>query len=219
MRFRGPLLEQPSRPAELLRVKRKRIGVRDLRDRRPRSEAFGGVERVTDRKAVRDDQDRRLGPFQQRPEGSRIAPDRVGPALVSARDDVVGPVRPSPDAVVREETPLVLAETDVVEGGEDDPRDVSTLERDVRGLLGAEEFGDDAEVEVLHGKPFPQRPRLLAARLCQRDLPPRVAVRQSLDRGPALGVAREEGAFHGLILPAAGDHPLGGWAALPDVRE
>jgi hypothetical protein len=98
-------------------------------------------------------------------------------------------VRSGPDPVLREAASLVLAEADVVERGEDEPRDTAPFERHLRGLLRAEELRDDAEVELLVSEPLAERARLLPSGFGERHLPPWVAVRQSVDRGQALGVA------------------------------
>jgi len=94
-----------------------------------------------------------------------------------------------PGSVFGQGPSLEVAEADVVQLREHEPRDVAALEGEVRCLLRPLELRDDAQAQVVAAQEAPEPARLLAPGLGEGARRARIAVRSPDDRELALGRA------------------------------
>src|ERR1044072_5338581 len=200
-------------PFELRPRQPERLRVGDLLDQRGGRAFADRIEHVPDREAGRDDEDRLRRPREDRAVAADVPRHGLSAAVATAWAHVLGPVCVRPRAVLGQEAPLELPETDVVELCEHEAGDVAALERWVGGFPRPLELGGDAEADRLVAELDPEPARLLAADRGQRDANGWGAVRQAVDGALALAVARQDQSLHDRFTltrdrprPAVADH-------------
>ena len=112
-------------------------------------------------------------------------------------------MRVRPGSVLGQGPSLEVAEVDVVQLREHDPRNLAPLESEVGGLLRALELGGDAEAEVVPFEELTEVAGLLAPGLGEGAGRARLAVRSPDDRELALAVPCQNDRVHGRYATAS----------------
>ena len=112
-------------------------------------------------------------------------------------------MRMRPGSVVGQRPSLEVAEADVVQVREHEPRNLASLESEVGGLLRALELGGDAQAEVVPFEELTEAASLLAPGLREGAGRARIAVRAPDDRELALAVPCENDRVHGRYATAS----------------
>ena len=158
-----PAPERLGRQAHRIAIEPERRGVRHLLETGRRNSAVRGIEHVSDRQGMTDDEQRLLRSCEQRRTSVDKAESGRHPTLAAARTGRTGLVLPRPLTVQGESSPIEGAEADLVEKRLDEPRDIATGEREIERLLGPQESGAEANVDWIRSHEQTEQPRLLPA--------------------------------------------------------
>jgi hypothetical protein len=144
---------------------------------------------------VADDDDHGLGALEERPVRAGITRRGVVEALAAWKRLVAGaPLLPRP--VLAECAPFQLADADVVELGDDDVRDITSVERDRRGLLGSGETRGDDKIDLERRDLMAEQPSFLLALRAQPGVDSRICVHDTRHVEPRLSMPGEQEGPH-----------------------